>query len=321
MTRARQHIVCLEETPYYHVTARCVRRAFLCGVDHYSGRSYEHRRDWIEQRILVLTSIFSIDVAAYAVMSNHYHIVLRLAPDEAKGWSDEEVLRRWCSLFKGPLLVRSYLAGETLAPAEAHTVADMAAIYRQRLKSLSWFMKCLNEPIARKANAEDRCTGHFWEARFHSEALKTDEAVIQAMAYVDLNPIQAGIAKTPEASNYTSFRLRAQAGSGSDPVRQGIHALFERGELQRRDIAEKPLMPFDAPQSRKTGDRLPITKQDYFMLVDATARCIVPGKRGSMRPDLPPILERLGLPTADWIESMTSPRNAKRRPKDVAKKA
>ena len=160
MPRARKHLVCVADTPYYHVTSRCVRRAFLCGIDQHTGKSYEHRRTWIEDRICVLSSLFSIDLCAYAVMSNHYHLVVKLNPDEPAAWSDDEVLQRWTALFRGPLLVQRYRAGESLSSAEQDTVRSITAVYRDRLGSLSWFMKCLNEPIARQANAEDGCTGH-----------------------------------------------------------------------------------------------------------------------------------------------------------------
>ena len=312
MTRARKHIVCVDETPYYHVTTRCVRRAFLCGIDHYSGRDYEHRRDWVEQRIRVLSSVFSIDVAAYAVMSNHYPLVDRLAPEQADDWTDDEVLRRWGALHKGQLLVRRYLGGETLTPAEAQAVAEAAAVYRKRLKNLSWFMKALNEPIARKANAEDGCSGHFWEARFHSEALTSDEAVIRAMAYVDLNPVRAGIAETPEKSDFTSFKARAQPEAPTSSVGTAVAAMFERSELTHRDIAARPLMPFADEDSDHSTERLPIARSDYFLLVDATARYVVSGKRGHMQPELPSITERLGLSPEDWVESMSSPRRVRR---------
>ena len=160
MPRARKHLVCLADTPYYHVYSRCVRRAFLCGIDRLSGKSYEHRRAWIEDRLRVLSSLFSIQLCAYAVMSNHYHLVVRLNPGESDGWSDDEALQRWTSLFRGPLLVQRYRAGESLSSIEQDTVRSIAVAYRDRLGSLSWFMKCLNEPIARQANAEDGCTGH-----------------------------------------------------------------------------------------------------------------------------------------------------------------
>jgi hypothetical protein len=123
-------------------------------------------------------------------MSNHYHIVVKLNPDEASHWSMDEVFNRWCALYKGPLLIRKYLDGEDISQAEMVTVQRFEALYRQRLTDLSWFMKCLNEPIAKQANKEDECTGHFWESRFKSQALLTEEALLSCMAYVDLNPIR-----------------------------------------------------------------------------------------------------------------------------------
>ena len=148
MTQARRELVSLEATPYYHCISRCVRRAFLCGEDRVSGRSFEHRRQWIVERVKRLAGIFAVDVCAYAVMSNHYHLVLRLRPERAREWSDEEVLKRWSELFSGPLLVRRFLCGARLGKAELQRVSRFAGTYRERLGDLSWFMRCLNKSIA-----------------------------------------------------------------------------------------------------------------------------------------------------------------------------
>jgi hypothetical protein len=115
MTRPRTELIALEATPWYHVVSRCVRRAFLCGQDHASGQNYEHRRGWIEARLRQLAGVFAIDIAAYAVMSNHYHIVLKVDQPRAVDWSDDEVLERWTRLFSGPLLVQRYLNADTRA--------------------------------------------------------------------------------------------------------------------------------------------------------------------------------------------------------------
>ena len=163
MTKPRSQLVSVDDTHFYNITSRCVRRSFLCGFDKASGKNYEHRRDWIEQRIRLLSSIFAIDICAYAVMSNHLHLVIKLNPDEAKQWTIEEVLNRWCSLYKGAPIVQRHLKGDSLNPVERDAVSICAENYKQRLQSLSWFMKCLNEPIARQANKEDNCTGHFYK--------------------------------------------------------------------------------------------------------------------------------------------------------------
>ena len=177
MTRPRKALICLADTPYYHITSRCVRRAFLCGVDDYSGCNYEHRRQWVVDRIRLLSSLFAIDTCAYAVMSNHYHLVLKLCPEQLDALDDNAIITRWYALFKGPLLVQRYRAGEALSEAERETVSSIVAVWRKKLADISWFMRCLNQPIARQANLEDRCTGKFWECRFKSQALTTEEAL------------------------------------------------------------------------------------------------------------------------------------------------
>mgnify|MGYP000060648754 FL=1 len=144
MTRARKHLVCIEDTPYYHITSRCVRRSFLCGYDQQSGHDYEHRRGWIEERIRILSSIFAIDIGTYAIMSNHYHIVLKLCPEQVAEWSDKEVCQRWLQLFQGPLVMQMHLAGKPLNSAQLATVKATTQVWRKRLTDLGWFMKCLN---------------------------------------------------------------------------------------------------------------------------------------------------------------------------------
>ena len=195
MTRPRSSLISLADTPWYHVVNRCVRRAFLCGHDAHSGQNFEHRRGWVETRIRELASVFAIDVAAYAVMSNHYHIVLRIDAERARTWGDDEVLRRWTQLFTGPVLEQRYMQPQLRAlmgDAELAKVAEFVGIYRTRLFDVSWYMRVLNESIARQANAEDGVKGRFWEGRFKSQALLDEQALLSAMAFVDLNPVRAG---------------------------------------------------------------------------------------------------------------------------------
>ncbi|AHF05104.1 hypothetical protein MARPU_15575 [Marichromatium purpuratum 984] len=211
MTRPRASLVSLSDTPWYHVVTRCVRRAYLCGFDRLTGRSFEHRRGWVELRLRQLAGVFAIDVAAYAVMSNHVHLVVRLDAERASQWSDEEVLRRWRCLFRGPVVVKRFLSPATRAgmtEAELEVIAGLIATYRARLADLSWFMRVLNESIARAANREDGVRGRFWEGRFRSQAILDETALLAVMAYVDLNPIRAGIAETPEASAHTGIAAR-----------------------------------------------------------------------------------------------------------------
>ena len=311
MPRARKHLVCLSNTPYYHVSSRCVRQAFLCGVDQHTGQSYEHRRGWIEDRVRVLASLFSIELCAYAVMSNHYHLVVKLNPSEANRWSDDEVLERWTALFRGPLLVQRDRNGESLTPIERDTVRSTTAVFRNRLASLSWFMKCLNEPIARQANAEDGRTGHFWEARFHSQPLCSDQALLAAMAYVDLNPIRAGLAKTPERSEYTSIKARLEGDDAQSVVTVAVSRILKRGELYHCNIPMRLLMRFSdgvdvTGDAGQTSETLPMRQTEYLKLVDTTGRHLVHGKRGRIDPALAPILTRLGLSAKQWTQASSA---------------
>ena len=208
MPQPRKRLVSLHDTPYYHCISRCVRRAFLCGNDPVSGFNFEHRRQWIVERMKLLSSVFAIDLCAFSVMHNHYHIVLRVDSQKAARWTDHAVAKRWTTVFSEPRVIHRFMAQTTLSASEAVCVTRLIATWRERLMDLSWFMRCLNEPIARMANHEDHCSGRFWEGRFKSQALLDERAVLACMAYVDLNPIRAAIANTPEQSDYTSVQQR-----------------------------------------------------------------------------------------------------------------
>ena len=108
MTKARETQISLDVTPYYHCISRCVRRAFLCGSDSYTGANYEHRRQWVEDRLLLLAEVFAIDLCAYAVMSNHLHVVLHINAAKAHSLSDLEVCERWHRIYKGTVLTQKF---------------------------------------------------------------------------------------------------------------------------------------------------------------------------------------------------------------------
>ena len=294
MTLPRRAQVALTSTPYYHCISRCVRRAFLCGTDSYTGQDFEHRKQWVLDRIAEQSTAFGIDVCAYAIMSNHFHLVIRVDLSRAKQWSDEEVIHRWTRLFKGPLLVQQWLAGETLSPAQWDTVKAIATVWRRRLTDISWYMRCLNEHIARRANAEDDCTGRFWEGRFKSQALLDEAALLACMAYVDLNPVRAGLATSLAASDFTSVQQRVQRLPQEDSV--------EAPDPRRVGVQRIPLAPFtgDPAGRRWCGPALPIRRGDYIRLVEATGRLAVPGQRGVLPKDCEPILQRLVLSPDQW---------------------
>ena len=285
MTRPRSTIISTEATPYYHIVSRCVRRAFLCGKDKYTGKDYSYRKDWFMERLYLLQQTFAIDVAAYAIMSNHYHLVLHIDEAKAKSWSDDEVLKRWTQIFYGP-----HLRKEQISPEELACVAAIAQEWRTRLTDISWFVRCLNEYIARLANKEDNCTGRYWEGRFKSQALLDDKAILSCMAYVDLNPIRAKIAKTPEASRYTS-------------VAERISKAKESKSPNEIEAQPTTLFPFTTSDHLSAPKGIQYRLTDYLELVDYTGRQIKKGKTGDIDLRLPNILLRLGIEPEAWVHT------------------
>ena len=281
MATPRKQQISLQDTPYYHCVSRCVRRAFLCGEDTLTEQSYEHRRGWIEATLLSLTDIFAIEVCAYAVMSNHYHAVLYIDEEKAKHWSMQEVLERWHKLYKGTLLTQQYCRGDKLSQALQATVVATAETYRKRLMKISWFIGYLNEKIARAANHEDNCTGRFWEGRFKSQALLDEAALAACMAYVDLNPIRAGIATTPEDSVHTSVQQRIDAA--------------------KQEKQPASLLPFVGNPRKSLPKGLPFELLDYLQLIELTGRCIREDKTGYITANTPSLLIRLNICPENWL--------------------
>lgn len=285
MPQPRKALISLSDTRFYHCMSRCVRRAFLCGEDKYSGINYEHRRDWLEDKLHQTADAFAIKLCAYAVMNNHYHVVLNVRSDIAASWTNYEVVERWHRLFSGTPLSQQFELGVNLNESEKDSLSKDIALWRQRLTDISWFMRIVNESIARQANSEDKCTGRFCEGRFKSQALLDDKALLACMAYVDLNPVRAAIAKTPEASEYTCVKHRIESLKSNTPHQETIEEFVG---IESEDIG------------------LPFLLCDYLELVDWTGRILRADKRGSISTDLPPILERLEFNNKNWKSLTTS---------------
>jgi hypothetical protein len=150
-------------------------------------------------------------------------------------------------------------------------------------------MRCLNEHIARLANAEDDCTGRFWEGRFKSQALLDETALLSAMAYVDLNPVRAGLATTIADSAHTSAQQRiAEVLAGPDATTPKT----------------KPRLAAFAGALRETVESIPFNLQDYLDLLDSTGRAVHPDKRGMIPETTPRLLGTLGVPLTEWLTSV-----------------
>jgi len=310
MTMPRGQLVDVAVTRYYHCISRCVRRAFLC------GQGYEHRRQWIENRLEKLSGSFAVSVCGFAVMGNHLHVLVRLDPDEAKAWSDEEVLHRWLAIYPPRALDQE---DETAAQAwidEQLKNEATVARYRERLADLGWFMKSLKEPLARLANKEDDCKGTFWESRYKSIAILDEEALLATCAYIDLNPVAAGLAATPETSPHTSIRQRVRHAKAKGKLGELKAAAVSSvsGSKAAGDFEQDHwLCPLDdrrssrretdhgkAKQAKAREGMLPgFSLGNYLLLVDYTSRLRRKGKARVPRA-VAGILQRLGTSVEHW---------------------
>jgi hypothetical protein len=299
MTMARAHLVDPAVTRWYHCVTRCVRRAFLL------GEGLGNRKQWIENRLEELAEIFAIAVGGFSVMDNHLHVLVRLDPDVATGWSDEEVVRRWGHLFpprdksRQPLPVTKAWVDWRLK--------DLAwvATARTRLQSLSWFMKCLKEPLSRLANRQDNTRGAFFESRFKSVAILDDESLLATCTYIDLNPVAAGIAVVPEASPHTSITTRTEhvkaQGRASDLKQAELGSVA--GSNSSAGLEESvwlcPIEDRRGLDSSREGMLRGFSLGNYLLLVDYTGRLYRDGK-SALSAELTGILNRLGTSAETW---------------------
>ena len=322
-----------------HLVQRCVRRAYLAGQDVVSGKNYEYRREWIRCRLERLASVFGIDVLTYAILSNHMHVVVRNRPDVVKTWSNSEVALRWLRVFPGRR-IEEQLAEPTTSDVKmlANNPERIAEI-RLRLSDPSWFMRALSEPIARLANLQDECTGSFWEGRFKAQAITDEAGLLACSMYVDLNPIRAAMAATPEEALHTSAYDRIAALKGktipsaaaelvaieteeagrilrtSTPKqlrKLKADAKKKRGPSILRDAWLAPLTLNErgqlGPQSSKSKVRasdkgfLSIDVRDYITLLDWTARQRPSVHKASIPSNLAPILQRIGIDGTMWTD-------------------
>ena len=313
----RAEIVATDEVGVYHVWTRCVRRAFLCGVDAHSGKDYEYRRQWIHEFLQQLAGLCGVEVGFHAEMANHLHLILRARPDVVAGWSDQDVVRRAMTVER---LIKSKtgamweaVSDNTVAieAADANRVAQL----RRRLSDISYFMKALCEHFGRRANREDKCSGRFFKGRFQCRQLIDEASILVCGIYVDLNQIRAGEAETPETSTHTSGFDRIQATSQQSGTSK-LTRSHQRAdvsadwmcELTLQDNAQTDPVELNRPQSdKRASDKglLSVSIEDYLALLDWTGRQVRAGKRGAIPQHYAPILDRLGVNKTTWMELAT----------------
>ena len=320
--KCRGEIVDPTEVQVFHVLNRTVRRCWLFGDDPLTGINYDHRKDWIETRLRHFAAQFGIDLLSFAILSNHYHLMLRSRPDVVATWNDTEVARRW-------LMICPHRKQKDATPCEPNeselnsirNCKQKLAEIRLRLSDISWWMRLLDQRIARRCNDEDQAKGRFFEDRFKAIPLIDEQAVTACAVYIDLNLIRACIAETVELSDHTSGQLRVRA--FQQKTRAPAYETSEPPDDNRPATTESSADSVDAflsPVSTSVGLRPPgamasqtgkrcsdkgflqMSEQAYLELLDWTARQTVAGKTARPRGDQPPILVRLGLPASTWME-------------------
>ena len=258
--------------------------------------------EWLVERVKHLSSLFAIEIAAYAIMSNHYHLVVKVNKTEALEWSEEEVINRWYQLYKSNNLIDRYMNEANLDDATKMQCQQLIELWRTRLYDISWYMKNLNEYIARQANKEDNCTGKYWEGRYSSQALLDETALLSCMAYVDSNPIRAGIATNLQDSDFTSIQERLAHFNTPEQQSNTNQSTEENYNNSNRQQPPK-LKPFSVYAQTNT---LPFNLMDYIELVDWTGRQVHPKKKGYIGKDMPKVLATLNVEKADWLEKIQS---------------
>ena len=260
---------------------------------------------WIEERLQELVTIFALDVCGFSIMDNHIHLLLRLDLPRAKAWAADEVVRRWLLLCPPKDRYGKLIVVSAAWLAERARDSQWVEERRTRLANLGWFMKSLKENIARRANRDDQCTGHFFEGRYKSIAILDEASLLATCAYIDLNPVAAGLAPTPEASAHTSIKARVDhcAAQGK------LETLKTDSRYTAKVNVEQGNWLFPIKDRRdQNGNGLAglmrgISLAGYLHLVDWSSRLIRPGK-ANLSSTVPEILTRLGIDTESWKETL-----------------
>ena len=198
-------------------------------------------------------------------------------------------------------MVDRYLNGEELDKVSFLFFNEIIAKWRERLYDISWYMKNLNEYIAREANKEDSCLGKYWEGRYKSQALLDETAVLSCMAYVDLNPIRANIADTLEDSDFTSIQERIAHFKAFTMDKVKVDQPIKQKDNIQYESQPSQLKPFGGNHIKNT---IPFALLDYIELVDWSGRHIDPKKKGHIKNAVPKVLLTLNIEEAQWLESI-----------------
>ncbi len=339
--KLRSEIFSPDEQAIVHCMNQCVRKLFLLGDDKATKKANRRRRRKFERELKKVSGGFAIDLLSYAIMENHFHLILRSRPDVLAQWSDAEVVKQWHKLCR----VVTDGKGKLVNNPDDQQVAKMlantkkVAKWRARLSDISWYMKLLSERTSRWFNAEDKVPGHFWKGRFKSVLLMDERALMTCSMYVDLNRIQAELAASLESSDYTSIQRRIQAAA----VRTSMHkimaetfavdtsivstAVIDRNacDIPEASSAEAqplpdahlspvqideqndPLGPHLSPAPTRCSDKgfLPMSQARYEAILNWSADQIRHRHKGEAFDESPPELAQLQIEPDVWCKLVT----------------
>ncbi|MFG0287837.1 MAG: transposase [Rhodopirellula sp. JB044] len=296
-----------------HVYNRTCRRCFLMGDDPLSGKNFDHRKVWIEDTLKQFAGAFGIDLLGFAILSNHFHLILRTRPDVVATWDEEEVARRWLLLC--PQRRKSDASACEPNEAEIKSIAGCPVRceeIRRRLSNISWWMRLLCQRIAMRANREEEETGRFWQDRYRATKLVDEASLLACAAYVDLNPIRAAICQKLEDSDHTSVQRRIEATRETAAVSRDIQD-SQRTTFRQPDPFLSPLAIDEAldpigscasGSGRRCSDKgfLAMSLENYLLLLDWTARQSASGERGATPRKVAPVLQRIGIASSNWCD-------------------
>jgi hypothetical protein len=298
---ARSEVFDPQEVAIVHVIQHCVRRCFLMGSDPATGRNYDHRKQWLEVRLVHFAKYFGIDLLCFSILSNHFQLVLRSRPDVVATWDDSEVARRWLMIC--PLRRNRQHTPVEPSESELNTVRldpKRMAVIRRRLSDISWWMRLLCQPLAAKANREENQLGRFWQGRFRAIRICDEATLLACAASVDLDSIRAALAQTLEGSDHTSAQRRVESrGCDAEADKPAPDSFLAPIQIEEREDA---VVPAASRTGQRASDKgfLPMSVAEYLALLDWTARVVVSGKPAATPSETPGVLERLGLNLPQW---------------------
>ena len=300
MGQSRASQISTKDTPYYHITSHVVRNNLLCGINSINNIDYGSRKQWVIDRIKFLSSFFAIDVAGYSIEVDEYHMVIYINEAITKSWSIDEVYDHWSAIYNPKPILKRWKNKELIEASEIQMALTMLEECRNKLSNISLFMQNLNQYIARRANKEDGCKGHFWEGRFKSYALLDETALVTCMSHLDLNHV---IEKEPDLVEEPEFRS----------IYERTHGYLNKNENFIKKSEEiKPLISFlgnDATTHISKNKIIQtdepvinIKLNDYLELLDWTNKIQQDEEIICIETEKPGLLIELGFSVEDWIE-------------------